>query len=133
MASTDGPTPDPNLEIRTSKPFGLKDRTWPHGADVEFQTRCAFVAHVSQQAPDACAAGVKYSDPDLFWACSAEVRATAPQESPLRANSSQWHAVVQASQNARHGSARGNSGFAAFRRERLAAAASTSPAPSVAG
>ena len=133
MASTDGPTPDPHLEIQTPKPFGLKDRTWPDGADAEFNMRVAFVQHVSQQTTEACSAGVKYADPDLFRACSAAVQTTVPQESPLRANSSQWHAIVQAAQNARHGSARGNSGFASFRRERLAAAPSAAAAPFVAG
>jgi hypothetical protein len=124
MVSTDGPTPDPHLEIQASKPFGLKDRTWPHGADVEFQTRCAFVAHCTQQSPEACAAAVAYIDPDLRWSCSATVGASVPTKSPLPPTSSQWHECVSAAKNARHGSARGNSGFAAFRRERLAAATS---------
>lgn len=122
MASTDGPTPDPHLEIQTPKSWGQKDRSWPHGADAEFQIRVAFVQHVSLQSAEACSAGVKYSDPDLFKACSWAVQAAVPTASPLRPDSSQWRDVVHASGNARHGSARGNSGFASFRRERLAAA-----------
>jgi hypothetical protein len=133
MASTDGPTPDPFLETRKLIAGGNWDRTWPHGADAEFRTRVAFVAHMTQQAPEACAAAVAYIDPDLRWSCSAAVRASVPTTSPLPPASSQWHNCVSAATSARHGSARGNSGYASWRREHLAAATSTAPAPFVAG
>lgn len=130
MASTDVASPDPHFENRLPLPFGNVERTWPRGADSEFQMRVEFVRHHTQQTTEACAAAVKYSDPGLLTACSASVQATVPQESPLKPSSPHWIAAVQAAQNARHGSGRANSGFATWRRERLAAAAS---APFVAG